>query len=132
MSAREHAADIRKVLIPVLKDGVAVGIVQLMKVDLADDVTFSNHLDDQSDGGWLQVLHTFPQPIRVSSGAQLDVVVGHDRTSLIVMPAPRAPRQEARQRKRLSAEVVVGARRPVARGNPGEEPERREGSPGRD
>lgn len=63
--------------------------------------------DDQSDGGWLQVLHTFPQPIGVSAGEQLDVMVGHDRTSLIVMPAPGAPSREAGQQERLSVEVVV-------------------------
>ena len=125
LSAREHPAEIRKIPVPVLKDGVAVGIVQWMKVDLADEVTFSNHPDDPSNGGWLQVLHTFPQPIRVSAGEQLDVMVGHDRTSLIVMPAPRAPGHE----ERLSVDIVAGGRRPVARGDPGEEPERREGHP---
>jgi predicted RNA methylase len=87
LSAREHVADIRKLPIPVLEDGVAVGVVQWMNVDLADGVAFSNHPDEYSNGGWLQVLHTFPQPIRVGAGEQLDVMVGHDRSSLIVMPA---------------------------------------------
>jgi hypothetical protein len=91
LSAREHVADIRKLPIPVLEDGVAVGVVQWMNVDLADGVAFSNHPDEYSNGGWLQVLHTFPQPIRVSAGEQLDVMVGHDRSSLIVMPAPGTP-----------------------------------------
>jgi type II protein arginine methyltransferase len=59
-----------------------------MSLDLAEGVGFSNHPDENSDGGWLQVLHTFPQPISVAAGEQLDVMVGHDRTSLIVMPAP--------------------------------------------
>jgi predicted RNA methylase len=92
LSAREHLAEIRKLPIPVLEDGVAVGIVQWMNLDLADGVAFSNHPDDYSDGGWLQVLHTFPQAIRVSAGERLDVMVGHDRNSLIVMPAPDAPK----------------------------------------
>jgi type II protein arginine methyltransferase len=92
LSAREHLAEIRKLPIPVLEDGVAVGIVQWMNLDLADGVAFSNHPDDYSDGGWLQVLHTFPRPIRVSAGERLDVMVGHDRNSLIVMPAPDLPK----------------------------------------
>lgn len=85
LSAKEHVAEIRKLPIPVLKDGVAAGVVQWMNVDLADGVAFSNHPDDYSDGGWLQVLHTFPQPIPVRAGEPLDVMVGHDRSSLIVM-----------------------------------------------
>ena len=52
LSAKEHVAEIRKLPIPVLKDGVAVGIVQWMNVDLADGVAFSDHPDDYSDGGW--------------------------------------------------------------------------------
>jgi len=97
LSAREHVSVIRQLPVPVLEDGVAVGIVQWMNVDLADGVAFSNHPDDHSDGGWLQVLHTFPQPIPVSAGEQLDVMVGHDRNSLIVMPAPKATRSEPRE-----------------------------------
>ncbi|MGZ5875842.1 MAG: 50S ribosomal protein L11 methyltransferase [Bradyrhizobium sp.] len=97
LSATEHPAEIRKLPVPVEQDGVAVGVVQWMNVDLADGVAFSNHPDDYSDGGWLQVLHTFPQPIAVSAGEQLDMMVGHDRTSLIVMPAPDAPKRENRE-----------------------------------
>jgi predicted RNA methylase len=91
LSAREHVAEIRKLPIAVKEDGVAVGVIQWMNVDLADGVAFSNHPDDYSDGGWLQVLHTFPQPIPVSAGERLDVMVGHDRNSLIVMAAPKSP-----------------------------------------
>jgi type II protein arginine methyltransferase len=90
LAASEHPADMRKLTIPVLEDGVAVGVVQWMNVDLADGVGFSNHPDDHCDGGWLQVLHPFPQPIQVRAGKQLDVMVGHDRASLIVMAAPNA------------------------------------------
>lgn len=109
--------------IKVAKNRGAVGIVQWMSVDLADRVAFSNHPDAQSDGGWPQVLHTFPQPIPVSAGEQLDVMVGHDRRSLIVTPAPGAPRQE----EQLSG----GDGRPVARGEPDREPERHEVRPSR-
>ena len=71
-----------------LEDGIAIGIVQWINVDLADGVTFSNHPSEYSGGGWLQILHTFPQPVAVSAGSQLDVMVGNDRTSLIVALAP--------------------------------------------
>jgi predicted RNA methylase len=106
LTAREHGAEMRKLAIPVRNDGIAVGIVQWMSLDLAEGVGFSNHPDESSDGGWLQILHTFPRPIRVAAGVPLDVMVGHDRTSLIVMPAPGpsdGPRDET---------TIGGSRRP--------------------
>jgi type II protein arginine methyltransferase len=86
----KHAEDVRVVDIPVSADGTAVGIVQWMKIDLADGIEFANHPDDYSDGGWLQVLHPFPQPIKVTAGISLKIIAGHDRSSLILMPASLA------------------------------------------
>ena len=88
LTARQHQTEIRKLPISVLEDGIAIGIVQWINVDLGDGVTFSNHPSEYSGGGWLQILHTFPQPVAVSAGSQLDVMVGNDRTSLIVALAP--------------------------------------------
>ena len=68
-------------------DGTAVGIMQWIRVDVADGVEFSNPPDDYSDGGWLQVVHTFSRPICVRAGDQFELLAGHDRTSLILMPA---------------------------------------------
>ena len=39
-----------------------------------------------ADGGWLQVLHSFPEPIHVAAGETLDIAVGHDRITLILLP----------------------------------------------
>jgi tetratricopeptide (TPR) repeat protein len=89
LTAKRHEGALRKQSVPVLEDGVAVGIVQWMRVDLAEGVTFDNHPDTYADGGWLQVLHSFPQPIDVKAGDQLELVIGHDRSSLIVVPAPQ-------------------------------------------
>ena len=72
--------------IDVLEDGIATGIVQWMHVDLADGVSFNNHPDGYTDGGWLQVLHNFPEPIAVHAGDTLNLAVGHDRVTLIVRP----------------------------------------------
>lgn len=105
LSAKEHFAETRTLSIPVQHDGIAVGIIQWMNVDLADGVAFSNHPDEYSDGGWLQVLHTFPDPIAVTAGKELDVVVGHDRSSLIVMP-------EARIDSRQGLDVAFGCPSP--------------------
>lgn len=86
LTAMRHGADLHRLSIPVLADGVATGIVQWMQVDLAEGVSFDNHPDGYSDGGWLQVLHNFPRPIQVRAGQTLDLAVGHDRTTLIIQP----------------------------------------------
>jgi tetratricopeptide (TPR) repeat protein len=86
LTAKSHAPDLRVLSIPVLADGIATGIVQWMDVDLADGVTFDNHPDGYTDGGWLQVLHNFPKPVSVRAGETLEIAVGHDRVTLIVQP----------------------------------------------
>jgi len=86
LTAKRHENDLHLLSIPVLADGVATGIVQWMHVDLAEGVSFDNHPDGYTDGGWLQVLHNFPAPIRVRAGQTLDLAVGHDCITLIVQP----------------------------------------------
>lgn len=90
LTRRSHDSDLQQLSIPVLEDGVATGIVQWMHVDLAEGISFDNHPDGYSDGGWLQVLHSFPRPIRVHAGQMLDLAVGHDRVTLIVQPLDMA------------------------------------------
>jgi type II protein arginine methyltransferase len=81
-----HPSDLQLLSIPVLADGRAAGIVQWMQVDLAEGITFDNHPDGYTDGGWLQVLHAFPQPIAVRAGDVLHLAAGHDRVTLILRP----------------------------------------------
>ncbi len=87
LAAAAHPPGLRKVSIPVQADGVAVGVVQWLSVELIDDIVFSNHPDDRREGHWLQMLHTFPEPVPVRAGEELQLVVGHDRTSIVVAPA---------------------------------------------
>lgn len=86
LSRTQHASDLHLLEIDVLEDGIASGIVQWMHVDLADGISFDNHPDGYTDGGWLQMLHNFPEPIAVHAGDVLNVAVGHDRVTLIVRP----------------------------------------------
>ncbi len=81
-----HPADLHTLGITVVEDGIAAGIVQWMHVDLAEGITFNNHPDGYTDGGWLQVLHPFPEPIPVRAGDTLNIAVGHDRVTLILRP----------------------------------------------
>ena len=89
LTRHKHDAALARLSIPVTATGRAIGIVQWMQIDLWDGIAFDNHPDRYTDGGWLQVLHSFPAPIDVVAGETLDVAVGHDRITLILMPLPR-------------------------------------------
>lgn len=91
LALAKHEPELRKVIVPVLDNGQAIGVVQWMRLDLADGIEFSNHPDTYFDGGWLQVLHTFAHPVAVSKGELLELMIGHDRVSLIVTPLERQP-----------------------------------------
>jgi type II protein arginine methyltransferase len=86
LTRKAHPANLHELSIAVVEDGIAAGIVQWMQVDLAEGIAFENHPDDYTDGGWLQVLHTFPEPISVRAGDRLNIAVGHDRVTLILRP----------------------------------------------
>lgn len=89
LTQRKQDATLARLAIPVTASGRAIGIVQWMHIDLWDGVTFDNHPGGYQDGGWLQVLHSFPQPIDVTAGEMLDLAAGHDRITLILWPLPR-------------------------------------------
>lgn len=86
LTRTQHQSDLHLLQINVLEDGIATGIVQWMHVDLAEGISFDNHPDGYTDGGWLQVLHNFPEPVAVRAGDVLNIAVGHDRVTLIVRP----------------------------------------------
>jgi tetratricopeptide (TPR) repeat protein len=81
-----HQSDLQALRIEVIDDGLATGIVQWMQVDLAEGISFENHPDTYTDGGWLQVLHSFAAPIAVRAGDVLYLAAGHDRVTLILRP----------------------------------------------
>lgn len=86
LTQQKHDATLARLSIPVTASGRAIGIVQWMHIDLSEGVTFDNHPARYTDGGWLQVLHSFPGPIDVVAGQVLDIAVGHDRITLILLP----------------------------------------------
>jgi len=86
LTQKKHDAMLARLRIPVTASGRAIGIVQWMHIDLWQGVSFDNHPDRYTDGGWLQVLHSFPEPIDVVAGEILDIAVGHDRITLILLP----------------------------------------------
>jgi tetratricopeptide (TPR) repeat protein len=68
-------------------DGLAVGIIQWMRIALDAETVFANPPEQEIGGGWQQVLHTFTTPVRVARGETVEILAGHDRANLILMPA---------------------------------------------
>lgn len=97
LTRKLHKSDLHLLSIPVEADGMAAGIVQWMHIDLAEGITFDNHPDGYTDGGWLQVLHPFPGPVAVRAGDVINFAVGHDRVTLIVRPLEVVAAAEAAQ-----------------------------------
>lgn len=85
LTRRHHPPTLTRLALPVEQDGIAVGVLQWMNVDLGDGISFSNPPDRYHGGGWMQILHTFPHPVEVKAGQTVEVTVGHDRTSLVVV-----------------------------------------------
>lgn len=86
LTRNKHDATLARLHIPVTASGRAIGIVQWMHIDLWPGVSYDNHPERYTDGGWLQVLHSFPEPIDVVAGETLEIAVGHDRITLILVP----------------------------------------------
>jgi type II protein arginine methyltransferase len=86
LTQKKHDAMLARLHIPVTASGRAIGIVQWMHIDLCQGVSYDNHPERYTDGGWLQVLHSFPEPIDVVAGETLEIAVGHDRITLILLP----------------------------------------------
>ncbi|MEQ1717171.1 MAG: 50S ribosomal protein L11 methyltransferase [Hyphomicrobium sp.] len=89
LKARRHDSGGRRLSIPVTSDGIAIGVMQWLHVDVAEGVEFVNSPEEYCDGGWLQLLHTFPGPVSVRAGETFELEVGHDRSSLMILPCAR-------------------------------------------
>lgn len=68
LTRNKHDATLARLHIPVTASGRAIGIVQWMHIDLWPGVSYDNHPERYTDGGWLQVLHSFPEPIDGGGG----------------------------------------------------------------
>lgn len=88
-----HPPSLQTFVVPITADGIAVGIVQWLRVELDTVTVFANPPETYGAGGWQQVLHTFPHPVPVTAGMSLRLTVGHDRSSLILASeSPALPR----------------------------------------
>ena len=80
---------IGEVVVPVARAGLAVGVAQWLHVDLDGATVFTNPPEMSEGGGWQQVLHTFTRPRHVTAGEPVSLIIGHDRSSMIVTTTPQ-------------------------------------------
>jgi len=76
----------RRVNVEVRKAGVALGVVQWIKLELDAQSTYENRPSPNApfNGHWTQVLYRFPKPVNVAPGDLIPLVVRHYRTQITV------------------------------------------------
>jgi predicted RNA methylase len=76
----------RRVNLEVRRAGVALGIVQWIRLELDKDTQYENRPSSAApfNGHWTQVLYRFPKPINVAPGDLIPLNVRHYRTQITV------------------------------------------------
>ena len=76
----------RRVNVEVRKAGVALGVVQWIKLELDAHSTYENRPSPNApfNGHWTQVLYRFPKPVTVAPGDLIPLIVRHYRTQITV------------------------------------------------
>jgi len=76
----------RRVNIEVKKPGIALGIVQWIKLELDAHTQYENRPSPNApfNGHWTQVVYRFPKPITVTPGDLVPLGVRHYRTQITV------------------------------------------------
>jgi type II protein arginine methyltransferase len=76
----------RRVNVEVKKPGVALGVVQWIKLELDAHTRYENRPSPGApfNGHWTQVVYRFPKPITVSAGDLVPLGVRHYRTQITV------------------------------------------------
>jgi type II protein arginine methyltransferase len=91
LTQKSHMPVLKTLAIPVRANGIAVGVMQWIRVELDEETEFENPPDSYEFGGWQQVLHTFSEPIPVTEGQTFMLIAGHDRSSLVFTADKRSP-----------------------------------------
>jgi type II protein arginine methyltransferase len=86
LRAREFAMERRVLDVTVTKSGVAAGLAQWIHLDLDGQMHYENRPSPapHAESHWTQIIHRFPQPIRVEQGDILHVEIRHDRQQLLI------------------------------------------------
>jgi hypothetical protein len=76
----------RRVNIEAKKPGIALGIVQWIKLELDAHTQYENRPSPNApfNGHWTHVLYRFPKPLNVAPGDLIPLIVRHYRTQITV------------------------------------------------
>jgi tetratricopeptide (TPR) repeat protein len=79
----------RMIHVPVTCSGVACVLVQWIRLELDDAAHYENRPVPrlQAENHWTQILHRFPQPLRVDTGGTLRLLARHNRQQISVTVA---------------------------------------------
>jgi type II protein arginine methyltransferase len=87
----------RRVNVEVRKAGIALGVVQWIKLELDQHTQYENRPSPNApfNGHWTQVVYRFPKPINVAPGDLIPLNVRHYRTQITVDLVEEEWRQHA-------------------------------------
>ena len=76
----------REISIPVTKSGVAMAVVQWIRLELDGVSHYENRPspDPQAEAHWTQILYRFPRPFSVAAGTVVHILAGHNRQQLSI------------------------------------------------
>jgi type II protein arginine methyltransferase len=78
-------AERRRMTVEATAAGRCVGVAQWLRLDLDEALTYENRpSNDAGANGWMHVLYRFTQPVDVAPGDQVGLIVGHNRTEIVV------------------------------------------------
>jgi type II protein arginine methyltransferase len=86
LRAGQFAMESRISDVTVTNAGMAVGLVQWIHLDLDDQVHYENRPSSapHAESHWTQIIHRFPEAVRVERGDILRLRIRHDRQQLVI------------------------------------------------
>ena len=80
-AASRHPPERRTLSLPVTGDGTCHGVIQWIRIEVADGVGFENHpLRPRRVTNWQHTVYAFERPIELTAGSRVSVLAMHDRT----------------------------------------------------
>lgn len=80
-----YPAERRQMEVRATAAGRCVGVAQWIRLELDEVETYENHPSTEAGvNGWMHVVYRFARPIEVAPGDRVPLIVGHNRTEIVV------------------------------------------------
>jgi tetratricopeptide (TPR) repeat protein len=91
-----HRPEERRLQIRARRDGAVVGVLQWLRLQLDDEISFENRPPEQvAPSAWRQVLYPFLTPLQVRAGETVQLWAKHDLMNLAFAPIEGSSQQSA-------------------------------------